>query len=151
MFNRRIDNVLITCICLSIVLHCLGFLAYLGTRWNLVHQTNDTVAYRPEPPGDIGAPGIRTKLAPFQGGAIPTDSDCYTTYQGVGVQFAPLTGVVEIVSPDGPAYKAGVHVSDILTIIGETSNSTRLRLRRGTRVWILTLNKAPICVRRPRG
>jgi hypothetical protein len=42
-------------------------------------------------------------------GVVPCDS-----YDGIGIQFNALTGIVSHVAPDSPAYKAGIKNGDEL-------------------------------------
>jgi C-terminal processing protease CtpA/Prc len=45
----------------------------------------------------------------FKRSAIPCDS-----YEGIGLQFMLLTGIVTYVAPDSPAWKAGLRTGDEL-------------------------------------
>jgi S1-C subfamily serine protease len=103
MKQRNSLRLLSTCIIVSLLLHL--FIAYSFNRPNV------------EPPPENSQRKEQTKsdeednktsiwVSP---GIVPCDS-----YDGIGVQFNQITGIVSHVAPDSPAYKAGVKNGDEL-------------------------------------
>jgi hypothetical protein len=105
MKKKESLKILLLCILASIILHLL--VAYKYRSPQVDPPQNAEQKSRDKKQSDSLDD---SKISIWVGlGPVPCDS-----YEGIGVQFNSLTGIVSHVAPGAPAYNAGIRIGDEL-------------------------------------